>query len=335
MKKNFANISIALACVMVLASASSSHAAFPRTADGYPSKPIVNILPYPAGGGLDISLRLIASFIPKYLGQPMVVDNQPGGSSVPGTLATGKANPDGYTIGTSTYSLFTIRPFVLTLPYTQDDFSYIIGMFDQRQVLAVRTDAPFKTFEDLIKHAKANDGKLNYTGGGNSSLQHILGEWLGLKAGFKAEFIPYDGARPSAVALLGGRVDYAILALENVKPELEAGSFRLLACFQNERLMEAPNVPTIAELGYGEVMMPQTQMMIAPKGMPADRVKIVHDAVKQVLEDPEFQAMLAKTNVEILYKSGATCLQEIVDLKKTLSSFIYELFPEFKKTLKK
>ena len=151
MKKAFATISIFLMCVMVFASASSSYAAdFPRTADGYPNKPIVAICPWTAGGGTDVVLRLIGSFLPKYLGQGLIVDNQTGGAAIPGTFAQVRARPDGYAIGVNTTTTFTLRPLILDVAYTLDDFTFILGVFDQKNMVLVRKDSPFKTLEDLV-----------------------------------------------------------------------------------------------------------------------------------------------------------------------------------------
>jgi len=329
MKEIFTKIFIALACVMALAPVFSVHA------DDYPSKPIVNIVAWAPGGSTDISARLFASFMPKYLGQAMVTENQAGGATLPGTLAMARARPDGYTVGVNWAATWTIRPFILDVPYTMDDFTFIIGIHDQETVLFVRKDSPFKTFEDLIKHIKANPGKLNYGGGVTGSFQHLLGAFLNFRLGVDAEYISQDGNRPTTIAVLGGQLDYAILDVLSVAGELKTGAVRPLVCFQKERIKEYPDTPTIKELGYEELILPQSMMMVGPKGIPADRVKILHDAFKRILEDPEFLKLGTNVGMNVSYRSGEECRQDIANMIKVLTPVIDRIFPDSPASKKK
>lgn len=330
MKNVLAKISIALASVMVLSTASVASAAPVRLADGYPTKPVVNIVSWAAGGATDIGQRLVANFFPRYLDTTMVIENQAGGAAVPGTTAIARARPDGYTIGVNWTASWTLRPFILDVPYTIDDFVFIIGMIDQVNFLLVRGDSPFKTLDDLVRYAKANPGKLNFSGGAAGAFQHMVGATLAHKAGFQAEHIPYDGSRPAGVALLGGNLDFAIIEPANVTAELKAGTLRALCSFQSGRVAQDPDVPTARELGF-DVVFPQTQVIVGPKGIPADRVQALHDAFKQVFENPEFLKLASNAGLDIVYKPGEVCRQEIIDTIKMVEPIIDQIFPGMKK----
>ncbi len=327
MKKNScAKGSLVLALVMVLSSAAAAFAAPAK--DNFPNKPIVNIVSWAAGGTTDIGQRLVASILPKYLGQTMVIENQAGGAAVPGTTAIAKAKADGYTIGVNWNASFTLRPAILKVPYKADDYVFIIGMLNQWNVLAVRADSPFKTLDDLIKYAKANPGKLNYSGGGGSaSYQQMLAAVLAKQAKFEAEMVSYDGSRPAVIALLGGNLDFVVAEPGNMMGEIKSGQVRVLCNFENRRLEILPDVPSLKELGY-DVYFPQSQIIIGPKGIPADRVKILHDAFKKTFEDPEFLRLAKNAGLEIQYKSGEEVKKDIEDTIKKLTPILKEIFPQ-------
>ena len=317
--------SIGLALVFLLATASTVFAA-DKTADGFPAKPVVNIVSWSAGGTTDIGQRLVGSILPKYLGQTMVVENQPGGAAVPGTTAIAKSKPDGYTIGVNWGASWTLRPYLIKVPYKKEDFTFIIGMLTQRNLLCVRNDSPFKTLDDLVEFARANPGKLNWGGGVAASYQHLTGAAFLEAAKLKAEMIPYDGSRPSVVALLGGNVDFAVVEPGNMIVEERAGQLRVLCVFEKERLAQFPDAPTAIEKGFN-VNYPNTQCIVGPAGMPADRVKILHDALKKTFEDPEFLKLAANAALEIEYKSGEEVSAEIDQIIRELDPIIGNIFP--------
>lgn len=307
----FAVVGVCLVCSGALAS--------------YPEKPVVNIVSWAAGGTTDISQRLLGSFMPKYLGQPFVIENQAGGAAVPGTTAIARSAPDGYTVGVNWGASFTLRPFVLDVPYTVEDFTFIIGFLNQRNAIFVRNDSPFKTLTDLVEYAKAHPGELNYGAGAAASYQHLVAAAFTYKAGIEAEMIPYDGSRPSVVALLGGNLDYCVVEPGNAVSEMKSGTVRCLAVFEHERLAMWPDVPTALECRV-DVVFPHTQFILGPAGMPKEAVVKLHDAIKAALEDPEFLKMAANAGLEIEYKSGEQVRQEIVDSIERLRPIIKEIF---------
>lgn len=314
------SVALVLALVMLVSAMfigcsqkSAQPAAQQPKEDDFPTKPIQNIVSWAPGGSSDMSQRLIGSFIGNYLGQSMIVVNKPGGAAVPGTTEIGKAKPDGYTVGMNWYASYVLRPYILEVPYKTEDYEFILGFMRQRNAIAVRSDSPFKTLDDLVKYAKENPNKLKFSGSPTASWQHLAGMHFNQVAGIETQFVPYDGGRPSAVALMGGHLDYIVGQPAEYKGELDAGQIRILAAVEKERISWLPDIPTAIELGYN-VAHPHMAILVAPKGIPAERVKKIHDAYKAVLEDKDFLAMAEKSGLEIEYKSGVDVKKEIDEL---------------------
>ena len=178
----------------------------------YPSKPITMIIQWAAGGTTDLSGRKLAELAGKILGQPIVVENKVGGSGVIGINAVAKALPDGYTIGTITYSANVIIPHLRSVPYnTREDFTYLMQYGEYGMIFCVLTDSPCKTFKDFIKEAQKNPGKLKYASPGPSSGQHIFMEQVFKVEKVKVNHIPAGGRRDdkAVVGRPSGRSDYA------------------------------------------------------------------------------------------------------------------------------
>jgi len=296
---------ILTALILTIAVGCSKQAESVAAAPSYPEKSIIDICPVSAGGASDLSQRLMGSIIPKYLnGKTLIVENKPGGASVIGTNELAKAKPDGYTIGMVWGASFTLRPYVMEVPYKMDDFEYIIGMFAQRNCLVVRADSPYKKLSDLIDAAKAAPGKLTYGGSTAASYQSLVGSALNKAAGIKTTYVPADGTKDAVVALIGNHLDYVVCEPAAVASDLAAGTLVSLCVFEDAELPILPGVPTARSLGF-DVAYPHTMMMCAPKGTPPEITKILHDAIKATLEDPEFIKLATKAGLEIKYQSGA------------------------------
>lgn len=290
-------------------------------ADAFPTKPIQNIVAWAPGGSSDMSQRLVANHIAKYLGQPMVIVNKPGGAAVPGTTEIARSKNDGYTIGMNWYASFVLRPYVLKVPYKIEDYTFMLGMVRQRNVVAVRSDSPYKTLQDLIDYAKKNPKKLLFSGSPTASWQHLAGTHLNQIAGMETQFVPYDGGRPSAVALLGGHIDYIVGQPVEFSAELKAGQIRILAALENKRIPMVPDVPTAIELGY-KVAHPHMMIIVGPAGIPADREKKIQDAYKAVLAEKEFMKTADDMGLEVEYKSGEEVLKEIQQLNTVYKALV-------------
>lgn len=289
--------------------------------EAYPTKPLQNIVAWAPGGAVDMSQRLAANFMEKYFGQSMVVVNKAGGAAVPGTTEIAKAKPDGYTIGMNTYASFVLRPHLVEVPYKIEDYTYIMGMVRQRLVLAVKGDSQFKTLQDLVDYAKANPNKLKFSGCPTASLQHLVGMDFNRQAGTQSQFVPYDGGRPSAVALIGGHLDYIVVQPLEVVNEVKSGQIRILAALEKTRIPDLPDVPTATELGV-PVAHPHMMIIVGPAGIPEDRVKKIHDAYKALMQDPEFLKMAKDAGLEVEYKPGEEIKKEIIEMNKMYKELV-------------
>lgn len=282
-----------------------------ETNDKYPEKPVVCIIPYTAGGATDVSGRLLASVVPNYLGNALIIENQAGGAAVPGTLAVAQALNDGYTLGFNWMASFVLRTQIMDTGFSIDDFTYICGIVMQHNALFVKADSPFQTLEDLVKYAKEHPGELTYSCGAANSWQELIANTFKDAAGVDALMVPYDGARQSALALMAGDLDFAILEIPTCTTEMQAGSVRLLCTFENERSFSAPDVMTIAEAGYPQGVAMQRSIIIGPADMQEEQVKKLQEAFKKACEDENFLALAKKSNFFVEWVDGKTVEEEI------------------------
>jgi tripartite-type tricarboxylate transporter receptor subunit TctC len=305
-------------------SSQPSSAAASKTSD-YPNKPITSIVAWSAGGATDVSMRMLACVLPIYLnGQSIVVENQAGGAAVPGTNAIAQAKNDGYTIGMNWDASFILRPHIMEVPYTLDDFTYICGIYTQRNCIYVNADSPFKTVEDLVEYAKAHPGELNYSPGAIASYQHLIAEAFLKAADIKAEVVPYDSARPAAVAMMGGNLDFCVLEVPTCYEEYKAGTIRALCTFEADRPAALPDIPTALESGY-DVSFPNCQNIIGPAGMPKEAVEKLALAVKECLSDPEYIKMAENAGMELNYKTGEELYQDILKVSAEIEAIAKEI----------
>jgi len=287
---------LAAAAAAVLAVAAGS-----ALAQGtYPSRPITLICPWPAGGGTDTHLRKLAELASKHLGQPIIVENKPGGGGMigPGGMARAAA-PDGYTL--SQLHINAVRqPHMQKVDWDPlKDFTYIIGVSGYTFGMVVKSESPIKSLDDVIAYAKANPGKFSYGSTGIGTSPHLLVEELASKAGVQLLHAPFKGNADSTQALLGGHI-MAQSDSTGWGKFVDAGSFRLLVTFGAERTRWG--APTAKELGY-DVVYPSPYGIAGPKGMDPKIVKILHDAFKKAMDDPEHTKILQQLDQIYWYKS--------------------------------
>jgi len=269
-------------------------------AQDFPTRPITLIVPWPAGGSTDTHLRKLAELAAKHLGQPVIVENKPGAGGMLGPLGmAGSAKPDGYTISQMTVAAFR-QPYMQKVDWDPiRDFTYIIGVSGYTFGVVVKSDSPFKTFDDFIAYAKANPGKLSYSSTGNGTSPHLLMEEVSAKANVQLLHVPYKGNADSTQALLGGHVMEQSDATGWGK-FVDAGTFRLLVTFGDERTRWG--APTAKELGY-DIVSYSPYGLVGPKGMDPKVVKILHDAFKKAMDEPENKKMLQQLDQVYWYKS--------------------------------
>ncbi|HMR34231.1 MAG TPA: tripartite tricarboxylate transporter substrate binding protein [Amaricoccus sp.] len=286
-----------------LALATLSAPASAQNASKFPEKPVTLVVAFGAGGGSDLLSRTIASTITKYLGQPLIVDLQPGGG---GTIATTQfaksAKPDGYTLLVVGTGATTSVPHSRQVEYHPiDDFDFVIGITLSTQLLAVRADFPANTVQEFIEYAKANPGtvKLAHTGVGGEDWAMV--QLLAKGIGTTFIDVPFDGGGTSATAAAGGHVDGVIGSLAGVMPFVEAGKLKMLALVNSERSKSLPDIPTFKELGYTDVVLDTRLGIAAPKGTPPEILQKLHDAFKANLEDPSFITLMSRIGLDINY----------------------------------
>lgn len=271
-------------------------------AQEFPTKPITLIVPWPAGGSTDVTMRAMAESASKILGQPVVVDNKAGGSGTvgPATMAA-SAKPDGYTIAQIPITVFRL-PLMQPAPWDAlKDFTYIVHLTGYTFGVTTKADSPFKSFQDVIDFAKKNPGKVTYATPGAGTSLHIGMEQIAAKAGVKFTQVPFKGGAETNAAVLGG---HTMLQADSTgwKGLVEAGQLRLLTIWTAQRSKNWPSVPTLKELGFPFVF--DSPFGVAgPRGMDPKVVAKLHDAFKKALEDPAVQATLAKYDMVANYKN--------------------------------
>lgn len=287
--------------------------AAPSQAQDYPVKPITLIIPWPAGGSSDIAMRAIADAASKHLGQPIVADNKPGASGTlgPATMAAA-AKPDGYTIAQMPISVVRLPILQKTSFDTLKDFTYIALLTGYTFGVTVKADSPFKTWNDVVKFAKENPGKVTFGSPGTGTSPHIGLEMVAAKAGIKLTHVPFKGGAETNAAVLGG---HTTLQSDSTawKPLVDAGQLRLLMIWTAERSKNWPDAPTLKELGYPFVF--DSPFGIAgPKGMDPAVVQKLHDAFKKALDDPGVIEALRKYDMVPRYLNTADYRKSIEEL---------------------
>jgi tripartite-type tricarboxylate transporter receptor subunit TctC len=282
-------------------------------AQSFPTKPVTLIVPWPAGGSTDIYFRKLGEVAARHLGQPLVIDNKPGGSGMNGPATMAKtARPDGYTISQLAISAFRV-PHMQKVDWDPiSDFTYIIGLAGYTFGVVVRADSPFKTFADLLTYARANPGKLSYATPGTGTSLHLAMEEVAAKAGVQFLHIPFKGYADGAIALMGGHVMVQVDSTGWAK-QVDAGAQRLLATLGDKRTRWG--APTVKELGVDTVSNSPFGL-VGPKGMPREVVKVLHDAFKKSLDDPEYLKVLAQLDQPAWYMSSEDYARWAVDMLK-------------------
>ena len=256
-------------------------------AASYPEKPIRVIVASPPGGGTDLSTRMFTPKFGEVLGQPVVVDNRGGGSGNIGAEAAARAAPDGYTLLTAAASL-TSNPFVMKrVPYDLErDFAPVSMTVMVPNILVSHPSLPAKNLKELIAFAKARPGQLSYASAGVGSVPHLMMEFFVSMGGLKMVHVPYKGAGPALVDVMGGHVPIMAANILSTLPHVKAGRVRAYGVTSATRAAAAPEIPSIAEAGLPGYEAVQWFGLLAPAGTPREIVMRLHGAVVQALEDP-------------------------------------------------
>jgi tripartite-type tricarboxylate transporter receptor subunit TctC len=255
---------------------------------GYPSRSIELIIGYAPGAGTDLGTRMIAEKAKQYLGQEIVCVNKPGGAGRLAYTLIAKAKPDGYNLAASTDGGVNLGPHLEQVPYKPlEDFTFIsqFGVLDFG--VTVRDDSPFKTFKQMIDYARANPDKLTISTVGVGTADAVALEAVMVLAKVKYRLVPFNGAAQAMTALLGNHVMAASTGTSGYAPYLKAKNVRLLVSMSEKRRDDAPDAPTLKELGY-PLVINNRYIIVGPKGMDQAIVKKLSDAFKKAMEAPEF-----------------------------------------------
>ena len=255
--------------------------------DKFPSKPITVYSGYAAGGGTSLVLSVLAPVAEKVLKQQLVITQKEGGSGAVSFTLLRQAKPDGYTLAIATSSI-NIHKFLGTLDFGYEAFEPFIALNFDPGGISVKTDAPWKNLKEFIEHAKKNPGKVSVAGSNPGSVTRLQLHLIEQAAGVQFNIISFKGAAgPGVTALAGGHVDAAIATPLETKAMRVAGQVRMLGVMSEQRLANEPSIPTCREQGF-DIVSATNRVLLAPKGTPADRIKILHDAFKVAVESPEF-----------------------------------------------
>ena len=260
----------------------------------YPSQPIRLIVSFAAGGPTDIFARVVASKLEKELGQPIIVENKPGGGSNIGSEFVAKAKPDGYTLLVGTVANATNMGIYKNLGYdTARDFVPITQIMSSPSVLVVNINLPIRTLDELVAYIKARPGKLSYASSGAGGMQHHAGELLKLRAGIDALHIPYKGAAPALTDVIGGTVDFGFKTASGVMPAILSGKVRPIAVAGSARLAQLPDVPTMAEAGMPDLEADSWNGLFAPAGTPPAIINRLAEATLAILKTQDIKERFA------------------------------------------
>jgi tripartite-type tricarboxylate transporter receptor subunit TctC len=294
---NLTSVAITLALVSI---------ALPALAQSssWPDKPITMIVPFPPGGVADTVARPVAESLSRELKQTVVVENRAGAGGATGMGAAARAAADGYTVLLSLSSI-SILPEADNIlgrkpQFTLDQFKPIARFTADPTAFVVRADAPWKTLADFLADAKRNPAKYNFGSSGNYGTMHVPMEMLKANAGFRMTHIPYTGAGPALLALLGGQVDAVATGPSTVAQQIKAGKLRALAHWGDKPLQALPDVPSLKSLGY-PVQFAQWAGLFVPANTPPEVVTRLREAARKVAVDPAVLGTIGKAGSPIEY----------------------------------
>ena len=270
----------------------------------YPTKPITMVVPFPPGGVADITARPVAEAMGRHLKQTVIVENKAGAGGGVGMQYVARARPDGYTVLLALSSISIIPEADKVLgrdPMFQLNQLVPIARFTaDPTVLAVRADGPYKSVGDLMEAAKKAPGTIPYGSSGNYGTMHVPMEMLTGAAGTKMLHVPFTGAGPAVVALLGGQVEVLSTGPSTVMGHMKGGKVRVLATWGDARHPALADVPTLKELGY-DAQFSQWTGLFVPAGTPDAVIAKLREAAKAAVNDATFQGSLAKVETPIQY----------------------------------
>ena len=287
----------------------------------YPEKPITIVVPYPAGGVMDLTARALADSLTERVSQPVLVVNKSGAGATIGGNAVATAAPDGYTLGFFPVAAAVpeVFRFAYSAPYSSQDLKAISAVAATAMSFAVKADSPIKSMKDVVELARKSGGLMIGTPG-KQTLPSMIMVKMGAKEGVKLEDAPFGGDAKTLPALLGGHVAVGAIDFAALKSSVEAGKLRVLAVCTENRIDLAPDVPTVLELGY-ELPYVSSLGLFGPKGLSEDVSAKLDQLMTAIAKEPKFVSRMKEMSIQIAYKDSATYRRALVRDRDNLEAF--------------
>jgi tripartite-type tricarboxylate transporter receptor subunit TctC len=280
----------------------------------FPSEPIRIVVPFAAGGNVDVTARLVAPIMSETLSQPVIVENRPGAGGMVGAAAALGAKPDGHTLMMGSNSTLSVGPNVYP-NWPHDPIKGLTPICNIQVVpfaLVVKADSGIQSVEDLLKRAKERPGEITQAHSGIGSSNHLVSELFQMSTGTKFTLVPYRGAAPAMNDLLAGQVETFFDQASTTVPQVSAGTVRALAVTSSKRMAALPDTPTFAERGVANFEILNVTGLVGPAGLDPAVVAKLHGAIGRALADPKVREAFTKLGVEIVGSSPG----EFADLIK-------------------
>ena len=275
--------------------------AVPVAAQTYPDHVIRLIVPYPPGGGNDALGRLVAQRLSSRLGQPVIVDNRPGAGGNLGTEQAARAKPDGYTLLLGFVANMAMTPSLGKVNYDPlTSFAPVSMVAQGYQIISVNPAFSAQSIKELVALAKAKPGTLNYGSGGSGTPLHLVGELFKLRTGTDIQHIPYKGSPQATAAVLAGETEMVFGSVVATLPFVKSGKLRALAVTSPKRIVAAPDVPTLNELGYPGIEASSWYGLYAPAGTPPAIIDRINGEMVKLAQDPDYREQLNKQGQEAI-----------------------------------
>jgi len=289
--------------------------AIPVQAQSYPEKPVTAIVPFPPGGASDTVARLVTQSMQESFGQPIVVENKPGANGASGASLVARAPADGYTLLVGSIGVFSInsalRPDLEYDP--RKDFDMLTIAVRTPNALVAKPDLAAADIKALIEELKAKPKTLLFASSGIGSSDHLTAELFWQKTGTSGVHVPYKGGAPAQKDLMGSQVDLSFQNLGAILGHVKEGKMKLLAVTSSERVSQAPDVPTLKELGIEGVEVYSWQAFAVPKGLPADAKAKLESGILAALKSPAVASKLQEMGFEVIANDGAASTTYVAD----------------------
>ncbi len=302
MKNNYSRCAFALSALSALAWLAASSCTFAQSgAHPYPTGPVRIIVPFPAGGGVDTTGRLVGQRLAEALGKPFLIDNRPGANGMIGSEIVAKSPKDGYTLMVNGANVVTTPSLYRKVTYDPiKDFEPISLLSLAPNVLVVHPSVPAKSVKELVALAKTHPGQVNFAGSGSGSTPHLAAELFNTLANVKMVHVPYRGTSPAIVGLMSGEASVMFMPTTNAVQLVKSGKLRALAVTSRVRISALPALPTVAESGIKGYESSQWYGMLAPAGTPVEILNVLNSHVMNIMQAPDMkQRMIDSGSVAV------------------------------------